>query len=265
MGTSAEFASFDERERQAAIGAIVQRAGGRVPIIANASDASTRLAVRHARNALAEGANAVAVTPPYYYPHSQDEVLSHLRAIRAAVDAPLFMYNIPQTVRVRIELKTAQTLAAEGTVAGIKDSQNDLEWLRQLALFARERDLDFTVFAGTRSLIDAALLIGAHGAIPSVANAFPDLCVATYERMRSSQFAGAREYQDRIVAIESVSGSALGGSRNASVLALLKLILADRGGIDHATLTSPLRMPPADEAQRWLSAVNHLAGTPSAV
>lgn len=246
MGTSGEFASFDEGERETAIAAVVAAAGRRVPVIANASDASTRMTIRHARRAVAAGADAIAVTPPYYYPHSQDEVLAHFRALRAAIDVPLFIYNIPQTVRVRVELATARTLASEGTAAGIKDSQNDLEYVRQLALFVREHDLSFSVFAGTRFLIDAAVLCGADGAIPSVANAFPDLCVAALNAAVAGDFRSSSDIEARVIKIESATGLLPQGSRNAAVLGLLKSLLADRGIIASPALTSPLR-PFTDE------------------
>lgn len=261
MGTSAEFASFDEDERAAAISTVVQTARGRVPVIANISDASTRLALRHARGAIAAGADAIAATPPYYYPHSQDEVLAHFRALHDAIDQPLFIYNIPQTVRVRVELPTARTLAAEGTVAGIKDSQNDLEYLRQLALFTRARDLPFAVFAGTRFLIDAGILCGAQGAIPSVANAFPDLCVAAFNAASTGDFATSARIEVRVIEIESVTGLVPEGSRNAAVLALLKTILADRGTIAHPWLTSPLRGLTDDERALVLEQVAQATGT----
>lgn len=260
MGTSAEFASFDEHERRAAIETIVRAARGRVPVIANISDASTRLAIRHARHALAAGANAIAATPPYYYPHSQDEVLAHYRSIRNAVEAPLFVYNIPQTVRVRVELATATALAEEGTVSGIKDSQNDLEWFRSLTTFVRARNLPFSAFAGTRALIDAAVLAGADGAIPSAANAFPDLCVAAFEFAARGEFDAAARFEERIIAMESIAGTASGGSRNAAVLGWLKVVLTDRGIFDGALLTTPLRTPPEQESREWLSRLAELEG-----
>ena len=250
MGTTSEFASFDADERARLLACTVEAAGGRAPIIANISDASTRLAIRHARRAAELGVDAIAATPPYYYPHSQDELLGHYRAIRDAVDLPLFLYNIPQTVRVRIELPTATTLAAEGTVAGIKDSQNDLEWFRQLALFTRQAEIPFALFAGTRSLIDAAVLAGATGAIPSLANAFPALCVSAFELATSGDFQAAAQQEAQIVAIESAAGLAAGGSRNAAIISLLKTILHRRGVIGSAAVTSPLRRFTEDETQQ---------------
>ncbi len=237
MGTTGEFAAFDENERARAVACVVDAAGKRVPIIANVSDASTRLALRHLRRAEAAGADAVAATPPYYYPHSQAELLHHYRALAAATALPLFIYNIPQTVRVQVALSTAVTLAQEGTVAGIKDSQNNLEWFRELTL--RLDGTQFAAFAGTRHLIDAAVLAGACGAIPSIANAHPDLCVATYEASASGDFARARLAQAEIVRIESELKVGE-GSRNAATIGSLKETLRVRGVIACARVTQPL-------------------------
>ncbi len=263
MGTSAEFASFSEEQRAAVVRTAVETVDGQIPVIANASDASTRMAIRHARHAEAAGADAVAATPPYYYPHSQDELLAHYRAIRAALDLPLYIYNIPQTVRVRIELGTAQTLIAEGTIAGIKDSQNDLEWFRQLTLFARQESLPFVPFAGTRYLIDAAVLAGAQGAIPSIANAFPDLCVAAYNAVSTGNLTASVDAEATIIRLESVAGLLSCGSRNAAILGFLKAILCRRGVIDSPALTAPLRTPTPEEQQTLCDRVEELLAVAS--
>lgn len=260
MGTSAEFAAFEAPERAEAARVAVAAAAGRVPVIVNVSDASTRLAIRHAHAAREAGANAIAATPPYYYPHTQDELLAHYRKLRDAVDLPLFLYNIPQTVRVKLDLATACALAREGTVAGIKDSQNDLEWFRQLVLLARRESLPFAAFAGTRHLIDAAVLAGADGAIPSVANAFPALCTAVYDAATAGEYARASRLQTAIVDVESASGTLRHGSRNAQVLGVVKGVLAARGIIDHRGLTAPLRTPDPEEWERVRSLLPEGAG-----
>src|ERR671928_859877 len=99
MGTTGEFAAFPEEERAQAIEVTVDQARGRVPVIANVGDSSTGLALRHAQHAVEAGADALALTPPHYYPHSMDEMLVHFRAMKSAYpDLPLLVYNIPQTV-----------------------------------------------------------------------------------------------------------------------------------------------------------------------
>jgi 4-hydroxy-tetrahydrodipicolinate synthase len=240
MGTSSEFASFDKAERAAMVATVVEVAAGR-PVIANVSDASTRLAIRHARAAASEGADAVAATPPYYFPHSQDEVLAHFHSLRDAVDVPLFVYNIPQTVRVRVELPTLFALMRDGTVAGMKDSQNDLEYMRQVAMRSAEENPEFALFAGTRYLIDAVVLVGAAGAIPSIANAFPRLCTEAYDRAASGDFSGSAAVCVRLAALENVAGMVEAGSRNAAILGLIKAVLAGDAVLESAALTGPLR------------------------
>src|SRR5437879_6732948 len=105
-----------------------------------------------------------------------DEMLTHFRALKeASPDLPLLIYNIPQTVKVKMTVATTLQLAREGTVQGIKDSQNDLRWFRLMVQGIRAEGLEssFRMFMGTRILIDAAAVIGAHGAIPATANVAP--------------------------------------------------------------------------------------------
>ena len=166
----------------------VEAAGGRVLVVANVGDCSTKLAVDHARRAAAAGADALALTPPYYYLNSQGELVEHFRAVRTAVDLPLLVYNIPQTVKTQFEVATVLSLAEEGTVVGMKDSQNDLDWDRTLIAGLREREVPFRLFLGTRSLIDARhparRLRGdtRHGQLSP-----PAWSVATYEARRAGR------------------------------------------------------------------------------
>jgi 4-hydroxy-tetrahydrodipicolinate synthase len=240
MGTSSEFAAFDAAER-AAMTATVVEAGRGLPVIVNISDASSRRAIEHARAAAAAGAHAVAATPPYYYPHSQDEVLRHYHILRDAVDLPLFVYNIPQTVRVRVELSTLTSLIDAGIVAGMKDSQNDLEYMRQVAMHVQDTRATFALFAGTRYLIDAAVLVGASGAIPSIANAFPRLCVEAFDRASAGDFNAAAACCRRLAGLENITSVVGGGSRNAAVLGLIKALLTGGSVIASPHLTAPFR------------------------
>jgi 4-hydroxy-tetrahydrodipicolinate synthase len=252
LGTSGEFASFSTHERAAISTTAVDRARGRVPVVVNVSDTSTRAAIRHGLAALAAGADAIAATPPYYYPHSQDELLDHFRAIRSAVDLPLFIYNIPQTVKVRVEMHTALALATDGTVVGIKDSQNDLEWFRHLALYTSGSGIPFSAFVGTRTLIDAGLTVGAAGAIPSIANAFPELAVGAYDAWHSKDFARSDACERQVMRIEALPLSVPLGSRNAAILGFLKTVLHARGIIDSPNLTTPLRTFTGSEREELL-------------
>lgn len=243
-GTTGEFPCIDERERASVVAATVEVVSGRVPVIAGIGDCSTRLAVRHARNAKAAGVDAIALTPPHYYVNSADELLSHYRTVREKVDAPLLVYNIPQNVKVRLEVKTVLALAGEGTVVGIKDSQNDLDWFRQVMVGARGTGKEFRGFLGTRFLIDAGLVAGAHGAIPSIANVGPKLAVAAYERAMAGDWAGAARAQEQLGELSARVATV------PSLLPALKGSLKVLGVLASARMTLPFRTASAaDEAK----------------
>jgi 4-hydroxy-tetrahydrodipicolinate synthase len=250
MGTTGEFAGIAEAERARAIQATVEEVAGRVPVIANIGDSSTGLALRHARHAVEAGADALALTPPHYYPHSMDEMLTHFRAMKEAFpDLPLLVYNIPQTVKVKMSVATTLQLAREGTVQGIKDSQNDLRWFRMLAVAIRGDGLEdqFRLFLGTRILIDAALVIGAHGAIPATSNVAPAAAAEAWEAAVRGDFTESARAQEVVMRYEDLAGVARGGSPDAASYSSMKNILRDWGIIDGARLTRPLRDFTEDE------------------
>jgi 4-hydroxy-tetrahydrodipicolinate synthase len=214
-----------------------------VPVIANIGDSSTGLALRHAKHAAQAGADALALTPPHYYPHSMDEMLTHFRAMKAAFpDLPLLIYNIPQTVKVKMTLQTTLQLAREGTVQGIKDSQNDLRWFRMLAVAIHEGGLEeqFRLFLGTRILCDAAQVIGAHGAIPATSNVAPAAAAEAWEAAVRGDYTLARRAQEVVMAYEDLSEVARGGSPDAAGYSSMKNILREWGIIASARLTRPL-------------------------
>ena len=250
MGTTGEFAGIAEAERARAIQATVEEVAGRVPVIANIGDSSTGLALRHARHAVEAGADALALTPPHYYPHSMDEMLTHFRAVKEGFpDLPLLVYNIPQTVKVKMSVATTLQLAREGTVQGIKDSQNDLRWFRMLAVAIRGDGLEdqFRLFLGTRILIDAALVIGAHGAIPATSNVAPAAAAEAWEAAVRGDFTESARAQEVVMRYEDLAGVARGGSPDAASYSSMKNILCDWGIIDSARLMRPLRDFSEDE------------------
>jgi 4-hydroxy-tetrahydrodipicolinate synthase len=250
MGTTGEFAALPERERAKGVAATVEQVAGRVPVIANIGDSSTTLALRHARHAVDAGADALALTPPHYYPHSMDEMLIHFRALKESFPGlPLLIYNIPQTVKVKMTLQTTLQLAREGTVQGIKDSQNDLRWFRMLALAIRDEKLEdqFRLFLGTRILVDAGRVIGAHGAIPATSNVAPAAAAEAWEAAVRGDYALAARAQEVVMRYEDLTDVARGGSPDAASYSSMKNTLCDWGIIANTRLTRPLREFDDDE------------------
>ncbi|MFN8637151.1 MAG: dihydrodipicolinate synthase family protein [Chloroflexota bacterium] len=260
MGTTGEFACFDADEREAAVKTVVKAVRGRAPVIANVGDASTLLTLEHARRAVRAGADAIAATPPYYYPNNSDELEAYFRQIAGAVDVPLLLYHIPQTVKVKVDPPFVRRLARDGVIVGLKDSQNDLEWFRRVLVDASEDGVNLRAFLGTTGLIDATVYIGGSGAIPGISNVTAAACVGAYEAARAGDPSGAARHQARVLAGANLGGVLKGASAIGSNFASMKAVLVARGVIKTATCRAPFRAPTTEEAARAVQIVEAAVG-----
>ena len=145
----------------------------------------------------------------------------------------------------------------EGTVAGIKDSQGDLDFARSLLATAERRGAALRVMLGTRSLIDAALLVGAHGAIPGIGNVVPRACVEIYDAAMRGDWAAATAAQARVNDALRITRIPKGSAHSAG-MGGLKAALKAMGLIADAHVAPPLRTPSEDEQAQIASVVREL-------
>ncbi|MFL5807312.1 MAG: dihydrodipicolinate synthase family protein [Roseiflexaceae bacterium] len=172
LGSTGEFASLTDRQRQTLLEATVAAVRGRVPVIAGILDTSTARCIENGLAARAAGAGAVVLSPPFYFRNSQAEIIDHFRAVKAAVGLPLLAYDVPTAVNVKLEFATVVQLAKEGVIVGLKDSSGATEAFRRV-LIATRNISGFRAFTGSELIIDACLRMGAAGSVPGLANVFP--------------------------------------------------------------------------------------------
>ena len=239
-GTTGEFAALDEEARRLVIETVADEAAGRVPVIGNISAPATRAAA-HAAAALRDcPLDGVAATPPYYYSHTQAELGDHFRAVAERCHHPLWVYNIPSTVKLTVEPATIAELAADGTVVGVKDSSGAGEAFAQLAMLCRHRGLDLYRFVGSIWRITMAG-IDAHGVIPGIANLVPRSVAAAWEAGASGDAAAALRHHGEMLAANRATQLGRGGGTHASSFAGLKAALKLLGIIEHDTVSAPLK------------------------
>ncbi len=178
LGGTGEGAWLTTRQRGAVVRATVAASKGRVPVLAGLMLPATGPARDAARQAEADGANALVVGSPYYLPVGPDDQRRHVEAILAAVDLPIMLYNIPSCTHHVLLPETVATLAAEPRILGVKDSGGDMDAFQRLLPIKRQRP-DFRVLMG-----DGNLMIAdpppADGLVPGPANITPHLYVALH-------------------------------------------------------------------------------------
>ena len=172
-GTTGEVPTLSADEHAAVIGAAVEVAAGRVPIIAGCGNYSTAQSLRMMKVARDLGADAALVVVPYYNRPSQAGIAAHFRALAQGCDLPIIVYNVPGRTVADISVETLAELARLPSVVGIKDATGNLGRVTAQRLTCGE---DFCQLSGND---DAALGFNAHGGrgcISVTANVAPRLC-----------------------------------------------------------------------------------------
>ncbi|MBW6425463.1 dihydrodipicolinate synthase family protein [Rhizobium sp. XQZ8] len=239
LGSTSEVVFHDARTRKEIIEHSATVINGRVPLIVGVIDATTDLVINHARIAKAAGADAVVVTAPYYTVTSQAEILDHFRFIRDGVDIPLIAYDIPVCVHVKLQRQTTVTLAKEGTIIGVKDSSGDDGNFRYLLLDLADNK-DIFLMTGSEIVVDNALLMGAHGVVPGIANVDPHGYIRLWEAAQRGDWVAARKEQERLCRLFEIvwvgAGRVSGG---ASGIGAFKAAMKSLGIIDTALMPRP--------------------------
>lgn len=239
-GTTGDFFALTDEERAEVVRSAVRRAAGRVPVIAQVGDTSTRLAIRHASGALEAGADFVAVVLPYYVPYTQAELKQHYRKIAAEIGMPVFLYQFPQMCKVALTVPSIIELAQEGVLIGIKDSSGDLDFYRRLLCEVSEKKVTLRCFNGVGALMDLSLFAGGHGIMCAIANLLPHLCKQVYQEATSGNWGKARATMTRVLAF--INALALPERTTwAPTVAVYKWILRELGIIATDVVFEPLQ------------------------
>ena len=176
-------------------------------LIAGTGGESTRQAIALTRGAGAEGADAVLVRPPSYFPAVAARALAnYYRAVADASPIPVLVYNIPKYTHVQLPPELLQELSTHTRVVGVKDSSGDL---KNLAAY-REAAPNWAVFVGSGSLLLPALELECDGGIVATACFAARLCADLLAAYRAGDRAAALALQDRIGPLDKAIVGKLG-------------------------------------------------------
>ncbi|MGY6018461.1 dihydrodipicolinate synthase family protein [Streptomyces spinosirectus] len=240
LGSSSEAAYLRDAQRRLVVEAVTGHVAGRVPVLAGAIDMTTPRVLDHVASVTAAGADAVVVTAPFYARTHPAEIARHFRLVAAASPVPVVAYDIPVAVHTKLTADVVLDLAADGVLAGLKDSSGDLAAFREVVTGARHLP-GFSVLTGSELLVDVALALGADGSVPGLANVDPHGYVRLDRLCRAGDRERARAEQDRLCALFGLVGvgdpARMGGG--SSALGAFKAALHLRGVIDCPATAEP--------------------------
>ncbi len=194
-GTNGDFTSLTFPEKVRVCAEVVEEAGGKVKVFANAGTPSTYETILLAKEFAALGVDALAVITPYFIGCTQDGLYTHFSRVADSVDKPVYLYDIPARTQNHIEPGTAARLADHPNIHGIKDSGGKKESLDAYLEIANGRD-DFDVFCGPDSLIHYTLTKGGGGCISGLGNVMPNTVNAICKCYEQGDVAESEKQQE---------------------------------------------------------------------
>ncbi|MEU0024605.1 dihydrodipicolinate synthase family protein [Streptomyces sp. NPDC006335] len=243
LGTSSEAAFLTDAQRRLVVETVTGHVGGRLPVLAGVIDMTTARVLDHVRAVTAAGADAVVVTAPFYTSTHPREIAHHYRLVAAGSPVPVIAYDLPSGVHTKLPADVVLDLAAEGVLAGLKDSSGDLAGFRTVVSGARAHPgiTGFSVLTGSELLVDAALAVGADGAVPGLSNVDPEGYVRLDRLCRAGDLDAARAEQERLCALFGMVrvGDPARMGASSSALGAFKAALHLRGVIDCPVTAEP--------------------------
>ncbi|MBQ7858672.1 MAG: 4-hydroxy-tetrahydrodipicolinate synthase [Faecalibacterium sp.] len=174
-GTTGEASTLTDDEHKEVIRFTVERAAGRVPVIAGTGSNDTAYAIELTRYACEVGADAVLVVTPYYNKATQEGLYRSFTAIADASTKPVILYNVPSRTGCKISAATAARLAEHPMITGIKEASGDISHIVELAsLVAGKLD----IYSGNDDQIVPIMAMGGVGCISVLSNVIPSETVA---------------------------------------------------------------------------------------
>ena len=196
VGTTGESATLEPAEQKEVIRFAVQRAAGRVPVIAGVGTNNTAHVLENVKNACEVGADALLVVTPYYNKATQNGLIAHFTAIADASTVPVVLYNVPGRTGCNLLPKTVAKLAEHERIVAIKEATGNMAQMVELMALCGDK---IDIYSGEDALTVPFMAMGAAGTISVLSNVVPAEAVAMTNAAKAGDFKTAADWQCKLL------------------------------------------------------------------
>ncbi len=187
-GTLGEASVLSTEEKERLVKFTIEKAGGRVPVILNIAEGSTKEALQQAAYAKAWGASGIMILPPMRYKADHRETVTYFTTVARSTDLPIMIYNNPVDYKIDVTPDMFEDLAACANIQAIKESTRDVTNVTRLKNRFGDR---FKILCGVDTLAMEEMVLGADGWVAGLVCAFPRETVAIYRLVKAGHIAEA--------------------------------------------------------------------------
>ncbi len=177
-GGNGEFPHLLREEKRMVTETVVKEVKGAVPVIAGTAACSTRETLLLSEDAKEVGANALILTPPYFYKLPDESILRHFQTLSNKLETPMIVYNNPLYTGNNLTPDLIDKIAGFKGVIGLKQSNPDLGQLVETIRRSGER---ISVCTGIDSQFYPSLCAGAKGIFSTAACVIPKQMVQIFD------------------------------------------------------------------------------------
>jgi 4-hydroxy-2-oxoglutarate aldolase len=200
FGSNGESAFLTKEEKLKMIFTIREHAKSNKAIIAGTGLESINETISLSNDSAKNGADyALIITPSFFKSAmNHDALVEYYTIIADSISIPVIIYNVTKFTNVNIEVETIASLSKHPNIVGLKNSTENIAQISEAIYNTPE---DFTILAGTGSILLAAMNSGATGGVLALANIAPDECIAIYELFNQGKVDEAQTIQNRMLAV----------------------------------------------------------------
>lgn len=191
LGTTGETATLEKEEKEEVVKAILEAAGGKVPVVRGVGGNNTRAISKELESLNTEGISGILSVSPYYNKPTQEGIFRHYQSISSSTNLPVIVYNVPGRTSSNLSAETTLRLAREvENIVAVKEASGNME---QIMAIIQDAPDGFDVISGDDALTLPILASGGKGVISVVANAFPKSFSEMVRLTMNSQLEEARK------------------------------------------------------------------------
>lgn len=169
-GTTGEASTLTDKEHRDVIAFAVERAAGRVPVVAGTGSNDTAYAIELTKFACEAGADGMLLVTPYYNKATQNGLIASFCAVADVSTKPIILYNVPSRTGCNILPATAKKLSEHENIVAIKEASGNISQVAEIAALCGD-DLD--IYSGNDDQILPVLSLGGKGVISVLSNLMP--------------------------------------------------------------------------------------------
>jgi 4-hydroxy-tetrahydrodipicolinate synthase len=184
-GTLGEASTLTDEERRILTRETVAFVEGKVPVLMNIAEQTTKAAINLAKIAEQDGATGLMMLPPMRYKASDAEVVAYFKSVANSTSLPIMIYNNPVDYKIEVTLDMfAQLLEACPNIQAVKESTRDTTNITRIKNRFGNR---LAIMTGVDTLAFESLVLGADGWVAGLVDAFPAETVAIYELQKAGR------------------------------------------------------------------------------